>query len=38
MKFKVCSSTNGEDPTCSDSVISDSVYDHLHYYGIAEGC
>jgi len=38
MNFKVCNATNGEDPKCSDSVIRDSVYDHLHYYGIAEGC
>jgi len=35
----VCSNTNGEDPTCSDSLLlPDSIYDHLHYFGIAEGC
>jgi len=38
MTFKVCSPTDGEDPTCSDSVDSDSIYDHLHYYGLYESC
>jgi len=32
--YKVCSSTNGEDPTCSDSVVSDSTADHLIYMGV----
>ncbi len=37
--FVVCSATNGEDPKCSDSVlIPDSVYDHLHYFGLYESC
>jgi len=35
----VCSDSNGEDPTCSDSLeLPDSIYDHLHYFGIAEDC
>jgi len=35
----VCSGTNGEDPSCSDSLLlPDSIYDHLHYFGVAEGC
>jgi len=37
--FKVCSTTNGEDPTCSDSVLlPDSIYDHLHYFNVYEDC
>jgi len=35
--FKVCNGS-GEDPTCSDSVVGDSIYDHLHYYGVYESC
>lgn len=39
LEFKVCSTSNGEDPTCSDSVLlPDSIYDHLHYYNIEEDC
>lgn len=38
MTFKVCNGS-GEDPNCSDSQLTDlSVYDHLHYLGIAESC
>jgi hypothetical protein len=37
--FKVCSTTNGEDPTCSDSILfPDSIYDHLHYFNVYENC
>jgi len=38
LNFKVCSSTNGEDPKCSDSIIADSAADHLEYFGIHESC
>jgi len=31
-QFKVCSTTDTEDPTCSDQNINTSVYDHLHYF------
>jgi len=33
----VCNSS-GEDPSCSDSVIGVSIYDHLHYYGYQQTC
>jgi len=37
--FILCSATNGEDSHCSDSVLMpDSVYDHLHYFGLYETC
>ena len=37
--FILCSATNGEDPKCSDSnLVDDSVYDHLHYFGLYESC
>eukprot|EP01099_Mayorella_cantabrigiensis_P002832 TRINITY_DN2273_c0_g1_i1.p1 TRINITY_DN2273_c0_g1~~TRINITY_DN2273_c0_g1_i1.p1 ORF type:complete len:300 (+),score=53.11 TRINITY_DN2273_c0_g1_i1:70-969(+) len=36
--YKTCSSTNGEDQTCSASVVQDSVDDHLHYMGLYESC
>jgi len=36
--FKQCSQTNGEDPTCSDSVDSESIFDHIHYYGVLLDC
>lgn len=29
-----CSTTNGEDPTCSDSTIPIDISDHLDYYNI----
>lgn len=36
--YTVCSSTNGEDPNCSDgNGPNDSVADHLNYLGIAMG-
>jgi predicted lipase len=36
--FVVCSSTDGEDSSCSDSVFfPSSVYDHTHYFGLAQG-
>jgi predicted lipase len=36
--YSVCNGS-GEDPNCSDSVlIPDSIYDHLHYFGIYENC
>ena len=39
MTFKICSSSDGEDPTCSDSQTFDlSVYDHLHYLNVEENC
>jgi len=38
-EFQVCSTTNGEDPTCSDSLLlPDSIYDHLHYFNVYEDC
>jgi len=36
--YTVCSSSNGEDPKCSDSVIQDSIQDHLTYAGLYESC
>eukprot|EP00003_Mantamonas_plastica_P018130 TRINITY_DN29760_c0_g1_i1.p1 TRINITY_DN29760_c0_g1~~TRINITY_DN29760_c0_g1_i1.p1 ORF type:complete len:238 (+),score=36.36 TRINITY_DN29760_c0_g1_i1:107-820(+) len=36
-KYIVCDGS-GEDPHCSDSVIGDSIYDHLHYFGYGAGC
>jgi len=36
--YTTCSNTTGEDPTCSDSVISISTYDHVHYMNINCGC
>mmetsp|Transcript_16756 Transcript_16756/g.25039 ORF Transcript_16756/g.25039 Transcript_16756/m.25039 type:complete len:288 (+) Transcript_16756:108-971(+) len=37
--FKLCSETNGEDPTCSDSLrFPNSVSDHLHYFDLYEDC
>jgi len=33
----VCNSS-GEDPSCADSVIGDSIFDHLHYYGYFQTC
>lgn len=36
--FILCSATDGEDPSCSDSVIERSIYDHLHYFGLEESC
>lgn len=35
--FKVCSSGEGEDNTCSDSIFSDSIDDHTHYFGVHVG-
>ncbi|XP_027151094.1 lipase-like isoform X2 [Coffea eugenioides] len=34
---KVCDGS-GEDPTCSRSVVGNSILDHLAYYGIQMGC
>ena len=31
--YTVCDGS-GEDPRCSDSIIPDSVYDHVSYLGI----
>lgn len=28
----------GEDRSCSDSIVSNDVMDHLKYYGIYTGC
>jgi len=36
--FIICDPNNGEDPTCSDSVIGDSTEDHLTYFGLYESC
>jgi hypothetical protein len=38
--WKACSTTNGEDPTCSDSQIDVSIPDHLVYFGldVGSGC
>eukprot|EP00345_Euplotes_harpa_P012622 CAMPEP_0168342726 /NCGR_PEP_ID=MMETSP0213-20121227/15581_1 /TAXON_ID=151035 /ORGANISM="Euplotes harpa, Strain FSP1.4" /LENGTH=235 /DNA_ID=CAMNT_0008349709 /DNA_START=206 /DNA_END=913 /DNA_ORIENTATION=+ len=35
--YKECSVTDGEDKNCSDSLISDSIPDHLVYFGIEIG-
>lgn len=35
--FKICSTTNGEDMTCSDSTIDDSVSEHLTYFDVDVG-
>ena len=35
--YKVCSATDGEDPNCSKSELSDSVNDHYYYLGIDIG-
>ncbi|KAL3508054.1 hypothetical protein ACH5RR_033436 [Cinchona calisaya] len=34
---KVCDGS-GEDPTCSRSVVGNSILDHLEYYGVQMGC
>jgi len=34
--YRVCSSGNGEDPNCSDSVVNDSVFNHIQYLGFDE--
>jgi hypothetical protein len=34
---KMCSTSNGEDPTCSDAGIHDSFNDHVSYFGINIG-
>ncbi|KAK5578216.1 hypothetical protein RB653_003169 [Dictyostelium firmibasis] len=31
--YKTCDDS-GEDPTCSDSTVGYSIYDHLHYFGM----
>jgi hypothetical protein len=37
--FRVCSATNGEDPTCSDSVtLPDKFHEHDMYLNISMGC
>mmetsp|Transcript_4006 Transcript_4006/g.11166 ORF Transcript_4006/g.11166 Transcript_4006/m.11166 type:complete len:282 (+) Transcript_4006:120-965(+) len=36
--FIMCDPNNGEDPTCSDSVVGLSVDDHLTYFGLYEEC
>eukprot|EP01101_Sappina_pedata_P001080 TRINITY_DN11191_c0_g1_i1.p2 TRINITY_DN11191_c0_g1~~TRINITY_DN11191_c0_g1_i1.p2 ORF type:complete len:320 (-),score=119.69 TRINITY_DN11191_c0_g1_i1:92-1006(-) len=36
-KYKECSTTNGEDPTCADSVIGWSIPDHLTYFNVDVG-
>jgi len=42
VNFKICSSTNGEDPTCSDSIPSIEtvldIGDHTDYLGITNTC
>lgn len=35
--FTICSSSEGEDPSCSNSVLNDSINDHTHYFGIEVG-
>ena len=38
VNYQVCSSTEGEDPNCSDSLdLNDSVSDHLTYLGVKVG-
>jgi len=32
--YKICSATDGEDPTCGDSTLEDNCDDHLHYMGV----
>ena len=35
VNYQVCSSTNGEDPNCSDNLdITDSIDDHLDYLNV----
>jgi len=34
---QICNSS-GEDPSCSDSVLGISVYDHIHYFGYLQTC
>jgi len=38
--YDFCSTTNGEDPTCSDSQVDLSIPDHLVYFGleVGDGC
>jgi len=35
---RICSATNGEDPTCDDSVLAYDIYDHLDYLGYNIDC
>lgn len=37
--FRLCADTNGDDPSCSDSVgIPYSIDDHLNYFGLSNDC
>jgi hypothetical protein len=38
MNFKLCNDKNDEDENCSDSVIGNSIDDHLKYIGYSTKC